>query len=343
MSNFIYFQKYHSKENVHSSNVLYILQRVYHYNPTIFYNFLNALCEEDVENFMPQFLTQEKGKRGITDFSIIQGSFKIIVEAKEKYNKFDEEQIRRHLSDLEGSFSGRKFFFALSPNFIENNLFDALEKDFPQVKIKATTYLELYENLFACTLEIRDYSLREMLEEFKEYCISENLVDETGKTIMIRLAGNTLNDNIKSNIYYDKATNYLNFRYLGLYKGKQVQYIGKINHVINARQNNDGTLSENELLCVYPSSHRINDSDKKQILSVMNRQKELYQNTSILHSYYFVEEFVQVEGFTKSTKGALYGKKKFYLDQFNLKEGCSALDIANEMKNKTWEEIEKNS
>ena len=116
MSEFVYFQKYHTKENVHSSNALYLLQRVYHYSPRIFFNFLESFCEQDVELFQPQFMLQEKGAHGITDFSISQESFKIVVEAKEHYNKFDFSQIERHLKDLSNFTQiSTKILIALSP------------------------------------------------------------------------------------------------------------------------------------------------------------------------------------------------------------------------------------
>lgn len=106
MSQFVYFQKYHGKENVHSSNVLYMLQKVYYYNPRKFYKFLEELLEsEEPDNWILQFKTQEKHAKGVADFSIIQKSFKIVVEAKEKYNPFDISQIERHLEALKNDFS----------------------------------------------------------------------------------------------------------------------------------------------------------------------------------------------------------------------------------------------
>lgn len=101
MSQFIYFQKYHGKENVHSSNVLYMLQKIYYYNPRNFYEFLKVLLDsEEADSWILQFKTQEKHAKGVTDFSIIQNSFKIVVEAKEKYNCFNPSQIERHLEAL---------------------------------------------------------------------------------------------------------------------------------------------------------------------------------------------------------------------------------------------------
>ena len=45
MDNLKYFQRYHGKENTHSSNALSLLHMLYDYSPKKFYSTLGALIE----------------------------------------------------------------------------------------------------------------------------------------------------------------------------------------------------------------------------------------------------------------------------------------------------------
>ncbi len=337
MSQFIYFQKYHGRENVHSSNVLYMLQKVYYYSPKIFYSFLAELLECEVSlSWIPQFKSQEKNDKGVTDFSIIQESFKIVVEAKEKYNKFDKAQIERHLESLKKFSCENKILLALSPNEDTDVLSEFIFK-YPKIKIKLITYLDLYNKLLSSARE-QDYELKDMIEEFREYCSDENLIDDTDNTIMVRLAGETMGFNVKpeNSIYYDKAgSKYTGFRYLGLYNDKQVKYLGKIQFIAQAYK------KEGEIYidCLYPRTHKSDETIKERVEKAMENQALLYDNTEIPHYYYLVDKFYPIENFRKGSNYALYGKKKFYLNQFGLKPNASVEEIAEKMRNKRWEDI----
>ena len=92
---------------------------------------------------------------------------------------------------------------------------------------------------------------------------------------------------------------------------------------------------------LVPHDCQISDDEKQRIINALNNQETIYDNTKIPHSYFLVEHFVRVENFTKSSKYALFGRKKFYLSQFGLPKNCSVEEIADKMKNKTWEEVEQ--
>lgn len=100
-----YFQTYHQRENAHSSNALLLLKRLYLYKSKIFYSIISKWFDSD-NVLTPKFYTQEKGKnkekgkQSILDFTISQGSFKLYVEAKEKGNKYNEQQMINHLENL---------------------------------------------------------------------------------------------------------------------------------------------------------------------------------------------------------------------------------------------------
>lgn len=337
MNEFYFFQRYHGKENVHSSNVLYMLERVYYYNPNIFYEFLAELLgREDVKEWVLNFKSQEKHSRGVTDFSIIQNPFKIVVEAKEKYNDFTEKQICQHLDSLNEDKINNKVFLALAPKINNQQFFENIKNNYSGIQILPITYLQLYKTLSNVINENRDYALKELFDEFYEYCNDENLIDDTDNTIMVRLAGSTLDANVKYNVYYDKASNkHTGFRYLGLYNDKQVKYIGKITHIVKA--NFENNKYQTELL--YPHEQNIDNEILEKVKKVMEHQNNLYGNINVEHCYYIVDKFYPIENFRKRENGALYGKKKFFLNQMNLQANSPVEAIAEKLKNKNWEDL----
>jgi hypothetical protein len=159
---------------------------------------------------------------------------------------------------------------------------------------------------------------------------------------MVRLAGSTMDCNIDPDIYlyYDNAENkYEGFRYIGLYSNKKVQYIGEIEKVIKAYKNKSGDCEYEGLI---PHKCVVTEDDKNRIIKAMASQKNLYDNTDTPHCYFLVKKFVSVENFHKNSLMALYGKKKFYLQQFGLPPKSPVEKIAEAMKNKTWEDVERN-
>lgn len=343
MSEVYYFQRYYSKENAHSSNALLLLKRVYFYNPKIFYKVLSFWIDCEESRFLPSFVAQEKGKNSVPDFCIRQDSFELLVEAKEKNNAFSKSQLESHL----GSFkfeSGVKILIVLSPFFTEKDktIFDGIRAENKNINVISITYFELYQTLLNNLDESRDVELIELLDEYRDYCKDENLIDDTDNTIMVRLAGSTMEFNVKdeNRIYYDNAEHkYEGFRYLALYKNKSIKYVGKIYKIIIGYKGNDGKVN---MRGAVPHDCQITNEERNRVLNAMKNQDALYNNTQTPHSYFLVESFEPVDNFIKKNKNALYGKKKFYLSQFNLPKNCSAAQIAEKMRNKTWEEVENN-
>ena len=339
MSEAYYFQRYYTRENAHSSNALLLLKRVYFYNQKIFYNVLSFWTDNESDNFLPSFVTQERGNKSVPDFCIRQKGFELIVEAKEKRKGFSQNQLERHLNAFQTDNS-EKILVLLAPSFSENdkNIVDSIK-----TKIKyviCITYMDLYETIKSHCDERRDFELIELLDEYREYCTAENLIDDTNNTIMVRLAGSTMDFNIQPDIriYFDKFEHrYEGFRYLALYQSKSIKYIGKIQKVVKGFRQPNGSIHMEGLV---PHKCAISDEEKRRVEKAIDQQKNLYDNASIPHCYFLVESFVPVENFTKSSKRALYGRKKFYLSQFNLPINCSAEDIAEQMSNRTWEEID---
>ena len=333
-----YFQTYHQGENAHSSNALLLLKRLYLYKSKLFYKIISNWIGCEPYELTTGFYTQEKGKtkekgkQSIPDFSISQGSFKLFVEAKEKGNRFDEQQMINHLENIKKEKSDNKVLIALAPLFSKSDeiLFEKLNQDSYGVKILKLTYLDIYYQIKEELDENRDIEMLDILEEYRDYCNEENLIDDTNGIVMARLAGETIDFNVRDdvNLYFDGINhNYEGFRYIALYQNKYLKYIGKIEKVLS----NDG-----EILLTY-TNDILSESDKIRLEKGKEHLLKTYNSTEP-HAFYLVEKFVPIENFKKESKYALYGRKKFYLTEFEgLKPNCSAEEIANYWRNKTWQ------
>ena len=78
------FQRYRSRENIHSYNAMLLLKKLYEYSPEKFYNILATITGLDGNSFMPQFTSQTKdsNQKSVPDGKLFQTGFQIYIEAK---------------------------------------------------------------------------------------------------------------------------------------------------------------------------------------------------------------------------------------------------------------------
>ena len=334
MSSVHYFQRYHSRENTHSANTCLLLSRLFHYDSKLFYNVISSIFGVDSDSLSIRFVLQDKkGKNGtVPDFSVTQPGFKLAIEAKEKQNASLYNQLEGHSNNLMSYPANSRFLILLAPSIgnTDNSNVDKIRKKYPQIHCEAITYRELCGYIDDTLTDIRDDDMIEIFDDFVDYCEVEGLIPVNNETIMIRLAGNTMNYDVKNNLFFDSANNtYSGFLYLGLYSNKSVRYVGKLRAVYRCKY--DGKVVAINVV----NGKDINNDDKQKIINGFEYQRSIGDNMAIDYYYYFVDEFVPVIDFVKRSKRALYGKKKFYLSQFGLKKDASSKDLANAMLGST--------
>lgn len=208
-----YFQRYHEKENVATANTMLLLSRLYAYSPTKFFQLFKT--EPISIEFEPEirFALQEKAKSSIPDAVIAQDSFKIIVETKTT-DWFHIDQLMKHLD----AFSDERYkvIITLSSELMQEEkrkeferqlkLYNESKEQSYPVKHINTTFEELTAAIQK-QLEDRDYEMKEILDDYLDYCYKSNLVPtaDAWKYMRVQLAGTTLNFNIENGIYYEKS------------------------------------------------------------------------------------------------------------------------------------------
>ena len=238
MSDIHYFQRYHSKENVHTANAFLLINRLYQYKPQYFYQFLDMLTEDEPleYQFRLNMTLQERSdsKKGSTipDAMIVQHGYRLCVEIKIG-DCFHADQIKGHLEAFNKLDTKYKLLLSLS-NVDECGIapeIKGLVDEFNKVNnlyneerliYRHLTFEKLIE-MMECILSERDYEFVDILNDYKEYCTEQGLIDDRYQLMKAYAVGATIEINKKLNLYYRTATDNVKADILGMYKDKEIR------------------------------------------------------------------------------------------------------------------------
>lgn len=339
------FQKYHSRENIHSSNALLLLKKIYNYSHDKFYELISGIVDREENEWCPQFVSQhkEKDKSSVPDGLIGQKGFKILIEAKEKDNDFNQKQLLGHLKYFEDIDTKKDdvYLILLAVEYSANDekLITELNNKHNNI-IKRTTYVELCDSAKELFNEYKDNEIYELIEEFYEYCNNENLIKDDDYKIRIRACGNTLKENVKYKMYYDTAEHsHKGFKYLGLYNNKAVRYIGKIEKIIETKIIETGNIDNMSFECVenYKDNSKVVTKEEiEKIKEMINSSPYKDSLTNYAHKFFIMSELMELE-FIKDSKGGLFTyRKNIDIREYDLQKQDSLKNIANTLDGKKW-------
>ena len=323
-----YFQRYHSKENVDTSNTMLMLSRLYNYNADKFFSMLNSLILGDDESPEITFDLQVAGDESVPDAVISQKSFKIVVETK-LYNQFDKQQLVNHLEQF--GAEDIKVLLTIDPRPMKQQLFDEMtvelkkynsenmERLIHPIKHVNLTFEQLVEAM-EDIIDDRDTEIISVLDDFKKYCFDEKLIPDGHKWMRAIVAGTTFQDNMDLNLFYDQeARKFSEHGYIGLYKDKSIRAIGRLKKTIIAvevegkmtyRAESGEAPTPDEICRINEAIHRAEDYG--------------YNLRTISHRYFMVEKFYPID-FRKSSKNPIQKSKFFNLaDMFGYTEAYKA-------------------
>ena len=193
-----YFQRYHSKENVDTANAMLLLSRLYTFSPAKFFAFLRGILPELPENAAVelQFEMQRKSESSVPDATITQASFKVVVETK-LYNNFSLPQLQSHLREFRGE--EYQVLLTLDPAKMTDAFNAKVAKcvrEYNEANQSNIIHQHLtFEELMSVVedeIGERDYEMRDVLEDYREYCLSSGLIPNHWKRMRVRLSGATL-------------------------------------------------------------------------------------------------------------------------------------------------------
>ena len=322
-----YFQRYHSKENVDTSNTMLMLSRLYNYNADKFFSMLNSLILGEDESPEITFDLQVAGDESVPDAVISQ-----------------KQQLVNHLEQF--GAEDIKVLLTIDPRPMKQQLFDEMtvelkkynsenmERLIHPIKHVNLTFEQLVEAM-EDIIDDRDTEIISVLDDFKKYCFDEKLIPDGHKWMRAIVAGTTFQDNMDLNLFYDQESRkFSEHGYIGLYKDKSIRAVGKLKKTIIAvevegkmtyRAESGEAPTPDEICRINEAIHRAEDYG--------------YNLRTISHRYFMVEKFYPID-FRKSSKNPIQKSKFFNLaDMFGYKTMPDTEKIAADLNGRTWEEF----
>ena len=331
-----YFQRYHQEENVATANTMLLLSRLYRYSTEKFFDFIKGqfFLDEEFDAEL-SFALQQGGKGSVPDAIISQPSIKLVVETKLS-DWFKEDQLIRHLN----KFGDENYtvLITLSPCLMELNKKEMIDKKIKEYNEKNKMHIIHVDTTFEAlaqgvqdVLTERDYEMKDLLNDYLDYCRSDNLIQVSyaWKKMRMQLAGTTFDFNVTENVYYDNINrSFSEHDYLALYKKKSVRAVGKLEAIITA-------IIEDDDIKYDVERGDLTEERKKKILKAIEDGKRYGYNLNA-NRYFFVDRFYETD-FRKITPRPPMGTRMFDLTEVLQTEALPNTEIIAEMlKGKTW-------
>jgi len=155
--------------------------------------------------------------------------------------------------------------------------------------------------------------------------------DVTNRVLLVLTAGQSKNENLKYNIYYNPVgrNHNISFRYIGLYHEKEVFAVGELVKKISCDYIDGKLVSSN------------GDDVDKLTPNEYQRVKEAIENTSYYditkgNTFFLVDKFYETH-YYKESFSSLRGKKYFFLDTIpGFMEDMPASKLAELLNGKSW-------
>lgn len=332
------FQLYSQQENTITNNVLLMFSELYRLSPKYFEELINSLFESnELYKVIPDFLQQISNKgNGIIDGYISNPSSKIIIETKvnslegiDKLLKYTDSfrgvdlKILIHLSQVK--------FDKLAVSEIETRL-----KNFEEgvnINFKSISYEDLVIQLNELSkLYSYDESLGSLFVDFENYCHQSALMPIHKDILRAMACGQSFDLNVKYQFYFDLATRgYSDFKYLGIYKNKAVQFIGLVENNIVADFEYETGLD------IKWSEHDVTQEQKKRLEEAIHESMESDWYINKNHRFFLLKDFTPTN-FEKTSPGGIFRVRFFDLaDYLGEKLPDDIKEIAKALENKTWE------
>ena len=176
-----------------------------------------------------------------------------------------------------------------------------------------------------------EQSLRQLSDDFSDYCESSELITNDLHTLRAMACGQSFALNVKHEFYFDDATRgYRPFTYLGLYARKSVRYIGLVENVIVA------DLHPETGLTVIESDQEITKPQRERLIQSIKDSVKAGWQIQTGHRFFLLKDFCETD-FKKTSPGGIFRVRYFNLKDVLGPNLGSTTDMADELRQKTWE------
>jgi hypothetical protein len=324
-----YFQRYSSYENTVTNNTLQLLARIYAYAPQKAAAFLNELIGEAGSiDIGLGIQPQQRGMGSVPDGTVIQSSFKIVVETKVD-SPVNVDQLVRHARNFSGE--EQKILLLLTKHEL-GALEASIRQELAQAARDVIFSSVAFEDVIAATqglFQPYEYEMTNLVRDYEEYCWDAGLVDRSRYLLRIVPCGNSLEINLRHGIYFHPSDRgYSTHGFTGIYRNKRVQALWENESVFDVTLV-DGNLDKELVSGV--------DTDKyDERLRAIIADAEVECGYEIATGHRFFCGTPHATEFVKSSWGGIMGQR--YVDaQDVVGDFQGAPDLAARLMGKTWE------
>lgn len=233
MSKIHYFQRYSSIENTVTNNTLQLIARIYNYSPAQASKLLSDIVGVPVEIGI-EIYQQERASESVPDGTIIQRSFKVLVESKVGSGVI-EDQLLRHTMTFTGE--SQKILLLLTVQNLdhdaERSIAAKISKEHPGVLFRNVTY-EAICSVVQGLFQPYEDEMKSLVDDYVEYCNDTGLFDQSRYLMRIVPCGDSVDLNKKYGIYFHPSDRgYTKHCYVGVYASKAVQCLWAIDSVFD--------------------------------------------------------------------------------------------------------------
>jgi len=329
MSKIHYFQRYSSIENTVTNNTLQLLARIYNYSPAQASKFLSDIVGHSVEIGI-EIYQQERASESVPDGTIIQRSFKVLVESKVD-SGVNEDQLLRHTKEFTGE--AQKILLLLTVQkldlSVERSIAAKITNEHPGVLFKNVTYESIcsaVQGLF----QPYENEMKSLVDDYVEYCNDTGLFDQSQYLMRIVPCGDSVDLNKKYGMYFHPSDRgYTKHSYVGVYASKAVQCLWAIDSVFDVEY--DGKKITRTLV-------QGRDTDEYD-----DKIKEMIAEAKVMCNYdiesghrFFCGKVAIPTNYVKVSSGGIQGARFV-----NLKEVVGQfkddIELARRLTEKTWE------
>lgn len=335
MSRVSYFQRFSQPENHATNNTLLVLKYFYQSSPVKIQRVLTSLLEKDLSIGLT-FQQQVKGEASVPDALIIQEPMRIFIETK-RGGDLDSGQIRRHFKSIAHAarIGCAEVLIGLTKEQIADSDRKSLvaEASLKGITFAAVTFTQIVEALRTQCADF-ERELLDVVEDYEDSLAEQGLLEERNQWLVVFPSGTSIAENARFGLYYEPPSRPCkrNYRFIGLYEGKTVQYVGTV-EAIAVTSYREGALGLTEEV------GRLTDAHRKRIRRAIE-ETPYYDLKGNPHRFYLVDSFIPTAA-KKVTRGGIWGLR--YLDlskivpTYNPRKDYTTEELAAALKGATWE------
>ncbi|MDX2179115.1 MAG: hypothetical protein SFV18_05945 [Bryobacteraceae bacterium] len=329
MSRVSYFQRFSQPENHATNNTLLVLRYFYQSSPSKVRQVLTSLLNTELSIGLT-FEQQVRGKASVPDALISQEPLRIYVETK-RGGELDADQIRRHLIGIETGSKNFTVLIGLTTEPISDSDRKNLEDEarYRNIAFAGVTFTQVVDALRGVCGDF-EQELLSIVEDYESYLAEENLLEERNHRLVIFPCGQTVADNRRLNLYYEKADKPCKRnRFIGVYHNKAVIFVGRVEAIAKASWPYEfdaefGTLTDDH-------KRRIEDAFKSTPYETLKTMPQ---------RFYLVDSFEPTNA-TKITPGGIQGFRYLNLSKlvssYDPRKDYATAQLAELLKGSAWE------